>query len=338
MTGNPSNLVLCVRNVVSDGASKAFGAEPGTSRFLDVPDGETPHPEKHRVGRAAFRDEVLKRAETGTVERKTGPRRREAFTTGDVLVFVHGYNNRLQDVMRRHDFLQKRLRHAGYRGAVVSFDWPSDDSTLNYLEDRRDAKSTALRLVDDGIRLIATLQKDRERRKCDIDVHLLGHSTGAYVIREAFADAEQHASISRTNWTVSQIAFVGADLSARSMSRESAKSQALFRRAVRITNYVNRFDRALKISNVKRIGAAPRLGRVGRPGDAHPDVVDVDCSRHWRGLEESGSGVIGDFSHSWHFNDALFAMDLAHTIRGDVDRHEIPTRRMVEGRLELHHD
>ena len=336
MNGPPSNLVLCVRNVVSDGGSKAFGAEPGPSRFLDVPDGETPHPDKHRVGRAAFRDEVLRRAGTGTAERKTGPGRRETFTTGDVLVFVHGYNNRVQDVMRRHDFLQKRLRHAGYRGAIVSFDWPSDDATLNYLEDRRDAKLTALRLVDDGIRSIAGLQRDRERRRCDIDVHLLGHSTGAYVIREAFADAEQHASISRTNWTVSQIAFVGADISAASMGRENAKSQALFRRSVRITNYASRFDRALKISNVKRLGTAPRLGRVGLPDDAHAKAVDVDCSRHWRGLKESGSGVIGDFSHSWHFDDPLFASDLLYTLRGDIDRHRIPTRRTMDGELVLH--
>ena len=333
---NPSNLIVCVRNVVSDGASRAFGAEPGASRFLDVPDGETPHPEKHKIGRTAFRDKVLERAGTGTVERRTVPNRRETLTTGDVLVFVHGYNNRIEDVMRRHDFLQTRLRHAGYRGAVVSFDWPSNDATLNYLEDRRDAKSTALRLVDDGIKTIAALQKDRSRRKCDIDVHLLGHSTGAYVIREAFSDAEQHASVSRINWTVSQIAFIGADISAASMGRENAKSQALFRRSIRITSYASRFDKALKISNVKRLGAAPRLGRVGLPDDAPAKAVDVDCSRHWRGLEESGSGVIGDFSHSWHFDDALFASDLAYTLRGDIDRREIPTRRMQDGRLALH--
>ena len=224
-----SNLVLCVRNVVSSGNGKEFGAEPGPSRFLDVPDRETPHPERHRISRTAFRDEVLKRASTGTVERKTALNKREAFTTGNVLVFVHGYNNKIEDIMERHNLLQAGLGNAGYKGAIVSFDWPSDDSTLNYLEDRRDAKTTAFRLVDDGIKLIAALQKERQKRKCDIDMHLLGHSTGAYVIREAFSDAEQHASISSGNWTVSQIAFIGADISAGSMSNDNSKSQALFR-------------------------------------------------------------------------------------------------------------
>lgn len=145
-----SNLVLSVRNVVSNGNGKEFGAEPGASRFLDVPDGETPHPERHRIRRAAFRDAVLERASNGTVERKTAPNRREAFTTGNVLVFVHGYNNRIDDIMERHNQLQAGLGAAGYEGAIVSFDWPCDDSTLNYLEDRRDAKATAFRLVDDG--------------------------------------------------------------------------------------------------------------------------------------------------------------------------------------------
>ena len=330
-----SNLVLCVRNVVSNRDGKAFGAEPGPSRFLDVPDGETPHPERHRISRAAFRDEVLKRASTGTVERKTGPNRREAFTTGNVLVFVHGYNNRIEDIMERHNLLQAGLGGAGYRGAIVSFDWPSDDSTLNYLEDRRDAKTTAFRLVDDGIRLIAALQKERQRRRCDIDVHLLGHSTGAYVIREAFSDAEQHASISSGNWTVSQIAFIGADVSASSMSSDNSKSQALFRHAVRVTNYSSRFDRALRISNVKRLGTAPRVGRVGLPADAHSKCVDVDCSTHWRGLPEPDEEFIGDFTHSWHFGDPVFARDLAYTIEGEIDRHRIPTRRMEDGRLAL---
>ena len=330
-----SNLVLCVRNVVSNANGKAFGAEPGPSLFLDVPDGETPHPERHKINRTAFRDEVLKRACTGTVERKTGRNRREAFTTGNVLVFVHGYNNRVEDIMKRHDLLQKGLREAGYEGAIVSFDWPSDDSTLNYLEDRRDAKTTAFRLVDDGIKLIAALQRERRKRKCDIDVHLLGHSTGAYVIREAFSDAEQHASLSSGNWTVSQVAFIGADISAGSMCRDSSKSQALFRHAVRITNYSSRFDRALRISNVKRLGTAPRVGRVGLPADAHSKCVDVDCSTHWRGLPEPDKDFIGDFTHSWHFGDPLFAKDLAYTVEGAIDRHRIPTRRMEDGCLAL---
>ena len=46
----------------------------------------------------------------------------------------------------------------------MSFNWASDNSTINYLEDRSDAKTTAHRLVDDVIELIAALQRDRRTR------------------------------------------------------------------------------------------------------------------------------------------------------------------------------
>ena len=332
-----SNLVVCVRNVESGRNGKAFGAEPGRTRFLDVPDGETPHPKNHEIGRKAFRDKVMKRANStaGPGERKTGPNKPEGFTTGDILVFVHGYNNSIKKIMKRHNLLQAGLGKAGYKGAIVSFDWPSNHAALNYLEDRRDAKTTALRLVDDGIKLIAAMQKEREKRKCEINVHLLGHSTGAYVIREAFLDAEQHASIASVNWAVSQVAFIGADISARSMSSDSSKSQALFRHAVRITNYSSRFDGVLKLSNLKRLGTRPRVGRVGLPEDAHEKCVDVDCSRYWQNLEKEHDE---ESTHSWHFGNALFAKDLAYTIAGDIDRHRIPTRRMKGGQLVLHRE
>jgi esterase/lipase superfamily enzyme len=70
---------------------------------------------------------------------------------GDILIFIHGYNNSQDIVMKRHRQLKADLALAGWQGAVVSFDWPSADMTLNYLEDRHDAKQTALQLVTDGI-------------------------------------------------------------------------------------------------------------------------------------------------------------------------------------------
>ena len=54
------------------------------------------------------------------------------------------------------------------------------------------------------------------------------------------------------------------------MSADDSKSRALFRHAVRITNYSSRFDRALKISNVKRLGTAPRAGRDSAPDTRGP--------------------------------------------------------------------
>ena len=237
--------------------------------------------------------------------------------------------------MQRHDLLQKRLAKAGYTGSVVSFDWPSAESTLNYMEDRSDAKATAGKLVTDGIHRLAGLQLHQDQRRCEINAHLLGHSTGAYVIREAFADADQRQSTARINWTVSQIMFVGGDISSKGLSATDSKSRSLFRHAIRVTNYSNPFDSVLKLSNAKRIGMAPRVGRVGIPDDAHEKCVNVDCGDHWSGLSEDDTAAPGTFAHSWHFDDQQLIQDLAFTLQGDIDRHRIPTRSVVDGPVKL---
>ena len=37
-------------------------------------------------------------------------------------MFVHGYNNKIGDIMERHNLLQAGPGNAGYKGAIVSFD------------------------------------------------------------------------------------------------------------------------------------------------------------------------------------------------------------------------
>ena len=330
-----SNFVISVRNVERrKGKEPAFGNEPGPTRYLEVPDGEAPHPEKHKKPLSEWLKRVVERAEVGRREETPGsPVGGYAF--GDVIVFVHGYKNSTAAVMHRHDLLQKRLGEQGYEGAIVSFDWPSATTTLNYLEDRSDARTTADRLVTDGIAVLARNQLAQDRNECDIDVHLLGHSTGAYVIREGFYLAEQNRSISRVNWMVSQVALIGGDIARSSMSASDSKSGALFRHAIRITNYQNPHDAALQISNVKRVGAAPRVGRVGLPDDAPGNVVNVNVGDHWRSLDEKASQAEGNWSHSWHFDDPVFAEDLFRTILGHDDRSVIRTRVVENGQLVL---
>ena len=325
----PSNLFICARNAKRDGS---FGNEPGRTTCLDLPDGETPN-KRHAIAKSEWRKRAVERA-TGAVDEQTGHR------LGDALVFVHGFNNDQEVVMERHDLLQRRLRDAGYEGAIISFDWPSASSTLNYLEDRSDAKATASRLVTDGIAQLAHLQERQDRLKCRIDVHLLGHSTGVYVIREAFSDADDHRSLALINWSVSQVAFIGGDVSAKSLSADNPKTESLVRHSIRITNYSNPFDGVLKLSNAKRVGMAPRAGRVGLPDDAPGNCVNVDCGTHWETLDEAATHAPGSFStHSWHFDDRLFARDLVYTLQGDIDRNRIPTRVIdAAGKLHLSGD
>ncbi len=331
-----NNFVISARNVVDEGKKKArFGTEPGDSHYLVVPDGQLPQPiDRQQPGRDQWVKQVVAAAKQGTYKDPDHPL--TGYSYGDVVVFVHGFNNNMETVMKRHDLLQKRLAQQGYNGAVVSFDWPSASLPLNYLEDRSDAQKTALQLVTDGIALLARQQLLQDEQKCDINVHLLGHSTGAYVIREAFYQAGHHKRLARVNWQVSQVVFIGGDVAKKSLSRNDDKSQGLFTHATRITNYQNPVDSALKLSNIKRLGMAPRAGRVGLPGDAPDHLVNVHveaCYNHWKDDEQiEGSGS----SHAWHFDNPMFAEDLVHTLKGDIDRASIPTRRRrQDGGLEL---
>lgn len=246
---------------------------------------------------------------------------------GDVLVFIHGYNNTPDLVLQRHRLIKKNLAYYGFLGTVISFDWPSGDIALAYLPDRQEAKETAFALVRDGIWPVAQGQS----ANCEINVHLLAHSTGAYVVQEAFDDADDHAAIASINWTVSQIAFISGDISSNSMEAGDLETELIYRHCLRLTNYSNTHDEVLQISNVKRIGVAPRVGRIGLPDLAPPLALNVDCSAYYQASVAGTVGVVDSISgsHSWQFTNMVFACDLAQTLNGNRDRGVITTRKTL---------
>ena len=83
-----------------------FKAEPGPSRMLLVPDdARAPLPSHGRTGVVwtnAWVQRLLEEAIWGTDERTGTPR-------GDILVYVHGYNNSAEVVLARH----RRLAQCG---------------------------------------------------------------------------------------------------------------------------------------------------------------------------------------------------------------------------------
>ena len=302
--------VICTRRV----RGTRFRSEPGKVAYLKVPNDRNPLP-KDAIDASTWFDEVRDWAD-GAADNKIDP-------AGDVVVFVHGYNNDQDTVMKRTRQLQADLQGEGFQGLVVAFDWPSANSTLNYLEDRWDAAETAIALVTGcAVHLAA-----RQHSGCDTNVHLIGHSTGAYVIREAFYHARKKGVLHRADWKVAQVVFVGADIASETLSENDSVSRALFQRTLRVTNYSNRYDKVLKVSNAKRLGLRPRAGRVGIPDNAHPMVVNVDCGDYFMQIDPDDQPSFGTFCHSWHIGNRVFARDLAYVLHGGIDRHAIPTRR-----------
>lgn len=324
MAAKESLFIICARDADKKGR---FAAEPGPTRYLRVPLEARSYDMSHEIkSRQKWRLAVAAAAD-GIQDEITG-------TSGDVLVFVHGYNNGLDAVTWRTRTLQTTLRAQAWRGQVIAFDWPSDNSTLNYLEDRSDAAAVADRMVNDAIALLVEAQHDTAR-PCQLNVHVIGHSTGAYVIMEAFAQAQKHGDLFRSDWHVAQVALIGADVAADSLCADSEWARPLFGRCVRLTNYSNRHDKVLGVSNAKRLGTSPRAGRIGLPDKPHPKAVNVDCTSYFATKNPSQSTFNGTFNHSWHIGDPVFALDLALTLEGSIDRQALPTRQATAEGLAL---
>ena len=287
----------------------------GPARYLRIPDGEVPQP-RHQIPAAQWLKEIIATFAPDPLDLAKGP-------TGDILFFVHGYNNSIEDVDQRHELVQSGLTTNGFPCRVISFDWPSGTTALGYLQDRDHARITSVRLVSAGIKLFVRSQA----QQCAISVHTLGHSTGAFVIREAFDHADD-GQATATSWTVGQLVLIAGDVSAVSFSATNPETESTYRHCYRLTNYFNGYDEVLQISNVKRIGLAPRVGRVGLSVDAPTKAVNVDCSSYFHSTYPDTGDIEVDLttSHSWYFSDATFLRDLAITLEGSIDRSSIPTR------------
>lgn len=299
------------------GGAFADDVDLGPARYLRVPDGEVPLP-RHQISPAQWVKEIV----GGFVPDPRYPKRGPA---GDILFFVHGFNNSIGDVDQRHELIQSGLTTNGFPCRVISFDWPSGTTALGYLQDRDHARITSVRLVSAGVKLFVRSQA----LQCDIRVHALGHSTGAFVIREGFDHADD-GQATATSWTVGQLVLIAGDVSADSFSASDPETESTYRHCYRLTNYFNGYDEVLQISNVKRVGLSPRVGRVGLPGNAPEKTVNVDCSSHFHSTYPDTGNVEVDLttSHSWYFSDATFHRDLAITLAGSIDRSLIPTRSL----------
>ncbi len=311
--------LFCARNT----SAGAFGSEPGPTKYLEIAENAAGVSPANAIPRRAWFDKVVAEAEV-----RKDPATGRAI--GDILIYVHGFNTDQSVMLQRHRLIRKGLEALGYKGVVVSFDWPCANSALNYLEDRTDAKVTAIRLVSDGI---APFSRYIDQQ-CEISVHLLAHSMGTFVLREAFDDADDRPAVAGVSWTVSQVMIASGDVSASSMG-DTASSSSLYRHCVRLTNYQNPFDSILSLSNVKRVGVSPRVGRVGLPVSAPKKAVNVDCGLYYDDHREDFAGI-PNADHSWYFFDPKFIKDVHFTIMGEIDRASIPTRFSDSaGRLHL---
>lgn len=326
-----TTFIVSARGIAADGS---FGSEPGPLQFLAVKPSAQDYGPAQAMTPARWRSAVI-RAADGDEDEITGK-------TGNILIFIHGYNNSRDDVLWRTRTLQGTLASAGWKGLVIAFDWPSDNSVLGYLEDRHDAAAVASQIVDELLPLLVPSKRNTSNGEvldpdpeCKIDLHLIGHSTGAFVAIEAFARAQARGELFKSDWRLGQLVFISGDVASSCLSPDDDWARPMMGRIVRLTNYSNGHDAVLGASNAKRLGLAPRAGRVGAPSPAHPKVANVDCTRYFETIDPATAKSRGTFCHSWQIGDPVFALDLAMTLEASSDRHVLSTRVAVDGALVL---
>jgi esterase/lipase superfamily enzyme len=165
------------------------------------------------------------------------------------LVFIHGYNVRFHDAVRRTAQLQEDL---AFSGPAICFSWPSRGEFLGYGADGDSAQWAAphlaalvrrLREIDGGIR-----------------IHLVAHSMGNRVMTMALQTMvlkDEHPESS-----VRQIVLAAPDID-RNVFEQLAG--AIRGAGQRVTLYASSNDRALWVSKL--------LHRGPRAGDCGPDMV-----------------------------------------------------------------
>jgi pimeloyl-ACP methyl ester carboxylesterase len=240
--------------------------------------------------------------------------------TGDILFFVHGFNVSHQSTVTSHLNNVAALAQAGWTGRVISYDWPSDGLTFAYVPDRFNARAAASGLVSSGIALLEKTQRDN----CTINVHVMGHSMGCFVIQQAFTWAYQDVP---SSWSIAQLILVAADVDNTVFSADNYSAKMFVQHAGRLTAYCNRYDKALTVSDVKRLDTSPRMGRVGLPADAPSAMCEVDCSDFFdQTYPGFGPQMDPQLTHCFYFSRPEFWKDAVLTLAGGLDRTKIPTR------------
>lgn len=305
------DFIVCTRKRRGDGYSSTMAAN---SNYLRVPGNANQLKTSQEVRKADWFADLV--AASGA----------SANATGDVLVYVHGFNTEPHENLHRARLIAKGLKKQGFGGVVVAFDWPSDGRAAPnaYHDDRRDAIAAAQLFVADAIAPLARMGG----AAANVRVHIAGHSMGAYLLRQAFDYADDVHSLRSLDLRIGEMALIAADLSSNSLMAGNAKSKAMVEACARLTNYFSTADDVLGFLRKFVSKAPPRLGRIGLPDNAPSSTVDVYCSHHYmKNLAEYGHAV--DRSHRWYFDSDRFYEDLAMVLAGRSAEDGFSTRGLT---------
>ena len=302
---------MAKRTYVITNRKDSFGTDPeprGELHYLVAPGAYTTvQAEFRETDRDQFKDQLLSELEG---IKKNG--------MAKAAVYIHGYNNDFKDAIEELSEIGTNLQeHADYDGLVIGFTWPSEGQTFAYIEDRDDARESVTGFVN-LMHLIKELRMPAE--ECWIDLSMLVHSMGNYVLREGLHYFTKHLGYPWDDIYFHQTIMFAADIGYDSL--EIGKSgQAIANFSHRVTTYHSTHDDVLGLSRGAKHFGSRRLGRSGPKdyGRLPDNVVAVDCSQ-----------VLTEDVHGSYRNRPKILEDFVATMAGQ-DRAVIPGRAEIPG-------
>jgi len=246
----------------------------------------------------------------------------------DTILFIHGFDYKFDEALIGLGELKQRLDIGKFGPAnMVVFTWPSDGAMIpyvSYASDRRDAKDSGEAGGRALLQLTDFLSKLTVDDICRGRIHIVAHSMGNYVLRNALQALVKQLPASPPT-LFEQVLLIAADEDYDALELDF-KLSPLASLAKRTHVYYNADDLALDISRFTK-GNPRRLGSRGpKNSSAIADsVILVDASSIAR-------GGLDDLSyHHYYLISKEMAPDMAQSLQG-VAEDKIAGRIALPGR------
>ncbi len=198
----------------------------------------------------------------------------------DLILLIHGYASSFNNALERAAEIKRAYATRQRAVEVAVFSWPSDGSLtplIAYKSDRDDARNSAKAVARALLFFLDYLNRIATKDLCNARLHLLAHSMGNYVLRNALQAMLSEYGSRRLPRAFRNIFLCAADEDDDALS-DPYKLGRLPEMAEAVQVYFAGSDRALLISDITK-GNPDRLGSAGpRTLTGLPQKITlIDC-------------------------------------------------------------
>jgi esterase/lipase superfamily enzyme len=257
-----------------------------------------------------------------------GLRGRLVANKADLVLLLHGYACDFPAALSNAAELRTKWGTKARPIETAVFAWPADGTIvpwIAYASDRDDARSSAKAVARALLRFLAYLRELDRKDRCGANIHLVAHSMGTYVLRNAVQAMISDLGARPLPRVFKTIFLMAADEDNDALE-DPRKLGRLPELGESVQVYFARNDRALTISDLTK-GNPDRLGTTGpRTLTSLPQKVTlIDCA------EVSDTRPITDARHQYYRKRPEVLADIRAVLAGTAPE-DVPGREWIAAR------